>query len=511
VLNRATQAVKQRWAILAVLALLGGYWLLPISGQVVVIPEDRSAALPWPRITMSPVAVELGQTATIEVTDVAAWGHVRLTINGAPARLERWWQTPGGAWTWQWTVRLTEETTGSPARGLVVAFYRDCDTGCVQRGQMVIGGPSAPLPPPTPGFGAPTKLGVVFANPERDWHGRQGWDVELTYARLADSWAEADVRWGIDQLAARVHRARQQGLRVLVRVDFDRGQSLPPAGDELALSEYLGYLRRLARDDRLAEVYGYIIGTGFNAADSNQLAPDRSVTPAWYARLFNGAGEPVARADNAVQTIRAEHPQVRVLVGPVRPWVAEPAGEADAASPAPWLAYMDRLAATLDAGARAKAAAGIPGVAPDGFALHTPGRPELATALTGGSGAAEPRLSLTRPETGAAQLGFRVYQDYLAIINAYPTTRGRPAYITSTNTFAPGEGTPPAQNYPKGWLTTALQVINEEPQVAALCWFMDGPLEDEQWQWFRLSRPTGNTIDAATEFDALLRDGGASP
>ena len=58
----------------------------------------------------------------------------------------------------------------------------------------------------------------------------------------------ADARWSIDQLAARVHRLRRQGLRVLVRVDYDRGQSVPPAGDELALAEYLGYLRRLARD-----------------------------------------------------------------------------------------------------------------------------------------------------------------------------------------------------------------------------------------------------------------------
>ena len=32
-------------------------------------------------------------------------------------------------------------------------------------------------------------------------------------------------------------RAEEKGLRVLVRVDYDQGQSLPAEGDELALAE----------------------------------------------------------------------------------------------------------------------------------------------------------------------------------------------------------------------------------------------------------------------------------
>jgi hypothetical protein len=66
--------------------------------------------------------------------------------------------------------------------------------------------------------------------------------------------AEA-LYWGIDDLAARVVRIRP-GLRVLVRVDYEESQSVPPVGDYLALTEYLDYLRRLARDDRLEGITG---------------------------------------------------------------------------------------------------------------------------------------------------------------------------------------------------------------------------------------------------------------
>jgi len=113
-------------------------------------------------------------------------------------------------------------------------------------------------------------------------------------------------------------------------------------------------------------------------------------------------------------------------------------------------------------------------------------------------------IDLRRAEWGGAQVGFRVYRDWLDVINAYPTTRGLPVYVTSTNTFVSDERIPPAQNYPRGWLTTALEVINGEPQVQALCWFLDYFPHDTQWEYFSLTRQPGRLIDAAEEFDALL-------
>ncbi|MDY7079186.1 MAG: hypothetical protein SXV54_19910 [Chloroflexota bacterium] len=483
--------LKRWWWILLLLALLGGYWLLPISGQVVVIPSGDSDGLLWPQMRLNPASPQPGQEVTLRVTDGVPWSYVLLTVDGQPARAERWPSGPDDDLVWEWTFFVPDEGT------CTLVFYRDCHTGCLERGRMTVGAKQPASRSRTDPL--PAKLGIVFANPERDWHGRGGWDVELTYALMAE-----EEHWGIDDLAVRVHQATAQGLRVLVRVDYDYGQSLPPAGDYLALTEYLQYLQRLARDERLQDVYGYFLGSSFNGLGSNSLAPAHPVTPEWYARVFNGYGEEVAHTDNAVQVMRAENPHVRVLVGPVQPWITDQDGERRHETDTPWLNYMNTLVAALDEGALTKESAGIPLTAPDGFAVQALGRPEAPELDERGAGE-EPRLDLRRVEWDGAQAGFRVYQDWLDVINAHSTTRGLPVYITAANTFAPDEGVPPAQNYPRGWLTTALEVVNEEPQIKALCWFMDYFPHDTQWEWFSLTRQPGRLLDAAEEFDLLLR------
>jgi hypothetical protein len=162
------------------------------------------------------------------------------------------------------------------------------------------------------------------------------------------------------------------------------------------------------------------------------------------------------------------------------------------------------MVALLDAGARTKAADGIPLCAPDGFDVQAPGHPD-APEMAGHARAEEPRVALPREAWGGAQAGFRVYEDWLAIINAYATTQGLPVYIISTNTYDRETETPPAQNYPRGWLTTALEVVNAEPQIVALCWFLDDFPHSDQWDWFSLTKQPGRLVDAAEEFDALLR------
>jgi hypothetical protein len=477
-----------RWRSIAlVLALfaivLGGYALLPISGRVIVMSGDSSSGLLLPQMHLDASSKPM----TLAVTDAVPWAHVRLTLDGQTIPLKDFQQNPGGTWTWRWLLAR---------EGGVLVFYHDCHTGCIARGELIVGARQAATPAPS----APTKLGVVSASPTRHWHGRSGWDVELTYARLA----ERDY-WGIDDLAARVHAATAHGLRVLVRVDYAQGQSIPPANDQLALTEYLQYLQRLARDARLQAVYGYIIGSNFNARDSNLYVPGQLVTPQWYARVFNGYGEAVAHTDNVVQTMRGENPHIRILVGPVQPWNRDQTGEMRYAIDAPWLNYMNTLVAALDEGARAKTAAGIALAAPDGFAIQAPSRPD-APELAGRSGAEEPRLDLRREAWGGAQAGFRVYRDWLAIINAFAATRGLPVYITSTNTFTPDQAIVPAQNDMRGWLTTALDAINQEPQIQSLCWFLDEDRSgDVRWDYFGLTLRRGRLIDAAQEFEALLR------
>ncbi len=481
---------RRRWWVVGALLLLVLPWVLPISGQLVYVPGD-AASVPALRFTFDPPVPEAGKPVLVSVTDTQPWSFVLLTVDGQPVTQVGDAVAGEGLWTWQWRFTVPQQP------GYDLAFYHDCHTGCVERGRLAVG--------EEVGSGAadrlPTKLGVTFPNPERDWHGRSGWGVEVTYASQAEA-----LYWGIDDLAARVALHQAQGLRVLARVDYDESQSVPPVGDYLALTEYLDYLRRLARDDRLEGIYGIIIGNEPNALSANGLSPESPVTPAWYARVFNGYGEEASRTDNAVQVIHAENPALRVLVAPVRGWSSDQDGERTYRRDVPWLNYMNTLVAFLDEATRAKAAAGIPMTAPDGFDVQAPGHPDVPE-MAGHLRADEPRVDLRREAWDGAQAGFRIYRDWLEIINGYTTTRGLPVYIISTNTYDREAGVPPAQNYPPGWLTTAMEVIDAEPQVQALCWFLDDFPHDTQWDWFSLTRQPGLLVAAAEEFEALVRGG----
>ena len=53
-----------------------------------------------------------------------------------------------------------------------------------------------------------------------------------------------------------------------------------------------------------------------------------------------------------------------------------------------------------------------------------------------------------------------------------------------------------------------MEEIGEEPQVQALCWFLDEDRSgDKRWDLFSLTQKPGRLVDAADEFDALLQDG----
>lgn len=597
-------ALRRRWWLLLP-ALLGLFWLLPIRGAVVLLPgEDppdllalpagqashalilpgEDSAAVWPLMQLSPPQPRPGEPATIWLTDISPWAHMRLSVNGRPARYEPpprlpAEDDPAPRWTWEWGFTMPES---GPVE---LRFYRDCHLGCVERGRLSLAGLEADPAVETPSAGEPwlpTKLGLVFPHPDRDWRGRAGWAVELAYAREPEA-----PYWGVDDLAARVQAHAAKGQRVLLRLDYDRGQSFPPAGDALALADYLAFARRLAADARLRDVQAYFFGSGFNAADANALAGDRPVTPLWYARVFNGAGAEPEDAQNLVQTLRAVNPQVELLVGPLRPFAqgpgavessvdgpdrsdgsdspTDPEGPEGSNDPAdsngrtdsnvqpdsngevaPWLAWFDALLAELERGAAAKAELGLSDMMPDGFALNAPGRPEAPElVLAGVDPAAEPgvdlrradwpalgltglRLPATALEAGlewlldggafgssplpsklldplAPQAGFRVYRDWMAVIDGHSLTRGLPAYITAANTFVPDSGLPPAEGYPAGWLRAAQAELATQPRLRALCWFVDGIPGDPQWGAFQLSAPEGRSAAAAEDFDGLLQ------
>ncbi|MCU0492454.1 MAG: hypothetical protein MUD01_12740 [Chloroflexaceae bacterium] len=461
------------------LALLVGYWLLPIQGQILILTDGQTRPVgAWPQLWLEPPAARPGEPVALYVRDEQPWAHVKLLVNGRETQRDGSFPTGSGPWTWRWTMSLPA-TPGTEAR-----FYHSCQTGCIERARLALG---EPAPAATASARVPTKLGVVFADPNRNWHNRSGWTVELTYADQPD-----DVDLSIDGLAQRVFAAEKASLRVLVRVDWNRSRSLPPEQDEVALARFRDYAARLARDERLRGVYAYIIGSDLN----------RQATPEWYARLFNGYGLPAERNDNLVQAMRAANPNLRLLVGTVTPWVTERSGALQAQIDQPWLNYFATLLAHLGQSANGKATANMPFAMADGFALQAPGRPADPTVAD--APATEPSRDMQRPEWGGAQAGFRVYRDWLAIINGNQASAGLPVYITSTNTFTANVSTPPAQNYPPGWLSSALAEVNGQRQVQALCWFVDTPLGN-RWGEFSLQRPMGRMNEAAAEFDRLLQ------
>lgn len=465
----------------------------PFESQVVVMPRNWQSGQAWPRFQLLTPDARPGETAQITATDTVPWAYHRLEINGHGARLVS--TNPdaeAGTWSWTWEFAVPE------AVGYSVSLYYDCHIGCKERARVFFGTQTS-APSRAISTLRPTKLGLAFTSVDRDWHGRSGWAFELTYAQAA----EQDY-WGIDDLSERVRRWASRGQRVLVRVDFAQGQSLPPRDDQRALDAYLSYMRRLVRDDRLTGVYGYVIGAGLNVPGNGEDAGVRAATPEWAARVINGYGLQPNRVDHVMGVVNAESPGTRIIVGNVRPWADGLDGALVINPQAPWLNYFNTLAAALDQSILEKLAAGQPDVTPAGFAASAAGRITLAESL-GRNGAEEPLIDLPVAEWGGAQGGFRVYRDWLEVLKAYPTLASQPLYLTAVNTFVPDESRTPAENYPVGWLTAALTEVETQPQVSALIWFADTSPTDSQWQFFALTFPKGNLVDAAHEFEQLLQ------
>lgn len=482
--------------LLIILILAALIWLAPLSGRIFVL-LDQPPPTEWPQITINPAAPTPGEQADLVVADTTPWVHVQLQITDEATNtiqrpsLIRAEQTPNSyRWFWRYTV--------PPSDNYTLTLLHDCDQGCRLWGRKRVNN-SANLERHIPER-LPTKLCTVFPNPERNWHNRAGWVVEIAYVQQSSA-----AYWHVDELAARVHTAVQQGHRVLLRIEYDQTQSIPPPNDEAALENYLAFIRRIARDVRFQQVYALTIGSGYNSAEHNQLAPDNPVTPAWMARVVNGYSTPPTALDNVIAIVRSENPALRVLVGPVQPWVIEGNGERPYPTNAPWLNYFHTLVQHLDTAVQDHNNAGIPLSAPDGFAIQAPGNPD-SSKIAPADRAQEPQTDLPSTTWEGAQLGFRVYQDWLKIINSTPSSVGKPVYITASNTYGPDHTGPPAENYPPGWLTNATAEINQQPQIQSLCWFVDHFPPTDQWQAFSLTNPQGQMAAAAAEFDALLNE-----
>ncbi len=113
--------------------------------------------------------------------------------------------------------------------------------------------------------------------------GRRGWAVELAYA--ADGGAEA--------VAGRLSRLRDLGYEPILRLDYDRRQNIPPAGDAAALATYRDFATRVI-DAGAGRLRFVVIGNEPNidevgagpARNTECLAGRDGCQPAAYAAVY---------------------------------------------------------------------------------------------------------------------------------------------------------------------------------------------------------------------------------
>ena len=151
---------------LPLLVLAGIILVLPLRGRVAFLPADVSPAAVWPKIELNPAIPLPGQPLQITIQDAMALPNVQLAVNGFAVHPSKWEISEQGAAPWEWTWQV--DAPSSSAYDLI--FYHHCDSGCIERARWTVGQMDEQRTASTP-----TKLGVVFANLERDWHGKSAW------------------------------------------------------------------------------------------------------------------------------------------------------------------------------------------------------------------------------------------------------------------------------------------------------------------------------------------------
>jgi hypothetical protein len=125
-----------------------------------------------------------------------------------------------------------------------------------------------------------------FAASEIFGAGRSGWAVELAYATDGDGAA----------VGSRMAALQQRGFRPILRLDYARGQNLPPAGDAEALRRYLDFA--ISAVERAGGRLRFVvIGNEPNidedgtdpARNSECLAGREGCQPAAYAAVYRAA------------------------------------------------------------------------------------------------------------------------------------------------------------------------------------------------------------------------------
>lgn len=301
----------------------------------------------------------------------------------------------------------------------------------------------------------------------------------------------------------RVQMVRAKGAKVALRVDWARGQALPPEGDDTTARSYAQLCQNIAADSILRDCDWLICGNEPNLSSENAHLGS-PMEASWVARVVYGHTLDGADTGNVYQFVRTVNPSMQVLLPAVAPYSPEVAGGRQMPAPidgrsawAPWESYQyDMWASAYDNSWHADLGE-IKG------ALHTYGAMGIA-----GIGPGEP-FTDQREETYGAQFGTRWLQDaqYLAQQaqeEVYGSGWWPWTLVSECNIYRPPQT--PEDDYPAGWWLQAAQYVSGLPNIMGLAAFVDQDYGGN-WSMTAMTSGLGRCPAWNTDHDALLSNG----
>lgn len=315
-------------------------------------------------------------------------------------------------------------------------------------------------------------FGAMWLDTARTLTGRRALSVELLYAEDGDA--------GIADVADRVRQLLDLQVRVLLRVDVGRGQTVPVEGDYEGKWSYAHLFEELAQHPDIGRVQGFIVGNEPNLSDENRQNGPGGIPADWYMLVHSGAfADPADDADVYTQ-LRLAGYEGDVLIAAPAPWSDNTDGTLDwyptppgATGTMAWLRYCGSLYALAFTASR------MPFQDVKGT-LHTYSN-VLACRDLGLDPAAEPVYvdALRNPDWNDCQYGTRVYEEFRQQMDVHAGGAVVPHYVTEWNSLV-GRVTDdladpawPCNNYPSGLLTNVVRYLNVQPNLLGFAVFVD--------------------------------------
>ena len=321
-------------------------------------------------------------------------------------------------------------------------------------------------------------LGVHFWNPART----PGYPVPTLFVEHVYTHPNGDPGRHWLEMADRCRVLRDAGHRVLLKVKFRVGIDQPRTVEELD-----AYLHGL---EALAPSFGGIDVTFGNEPNwRRSAADDPSVSPAWMARVFNGAGTEPGNPWNALQVWRTyAGSRCRYFVTPTGPF-APRGGNPDAeVEQSPWARYSAEFWERCRDAARDVWSRRFQGVA-----LHAYGRTGPDGRAHGGRHEPwrDPRDRLGR------RWGSNVLETWSEALRAVGLSR-KPVVIAEYNARTDG---PSSAAYPPGLLPNAFAYACSVfgRRLEGLAWFVDAN-GDGNWREEALADGMGRMAEADADF-----------